>query len=147
MSQAKSLAEKIDKQTEVISEAELARGQYRDELAEVYLKINKLPAGGGPSAPENPGSRRAHFPNGSSFAVCHVKDGCCFLLLSLLLFFSVLVLLFLFMLFFAHVFFIFDIYCFFLSFLLFLSIILLIFFSILFSSWFKLFSVDLLLLI
>ena len=42
ISQAKSLAEKIDKQTDVITEAELARRRYRDELAEVSLKMKKL---------------------------------------------------------------------------------------------------------
>ena len=36
---SRSLAEKIDKQTEIIMEAELARGRYQDKLAEVYLKL------------------------------------------------------------------------------------------------------------
>ena len=44
LSQAKSLAEKIDKQTEVITEAELARGRYRDELAEVYPAVGETTA-------------------------------------------------------------------------------------------------------
>ena len=69
MSQAKNLAEKIDKQTEVKTEAELARGRYQDELAEVHLKLRKTACGRGPSAPDSPGGWRDHRPNESSFAI------------------------------------------------------------------------------
>ena len=40
---SKKIGREIDKQTEIITEAELARGRYRDELAEVHLKLQKLP--------------------------------------------------------------------------------------------------------
>ena len=43
MSQAKALAEKIDNQTEITTEAEQTWSRYRDELAEVYFRLQKLP--------------------------------------------------------------------------------------------------------
>ena len=70
LSQAKSFAEKTDKQTQIITEAELARGWYQEKLAEVYLKLPKIACRGGPAAPENHCGRRVPRPNGSSLAVC-----------------------------------------------------------------------------